>query len=246
LYQWTTPCNTGYVLVYDQDSILIREHPVGCASKTKLSLPLGLKGDWSNGVNNANYINVTEPGLYWAEINGCFRDSIWSEIIFNQLDLGFHLMPDQDTVLFSTNLTVTAEAIPGTNISWYRDGYGIQGYNGPGLYTCIATLEECREYDTLLVIPHLFQGCDWPVYKPNAFSPNNDGVNDLFRVFGPDGSISHIWVYNRWGGLLYSGQAWDGTCGSKELEPGVYTFRAKVVWGFEECSSVCGDITLIR
>ncbi|MBP6866294.1 MAG: gliding motility-associated C-terminal domain-containing protein [Candidatus Pacebacteria bacterium] len=245
-YQWITPCNKGYVLVYNPDSVRIENRQIFCSSKQKLFLPTGLKGNWSNGVENSNYIQVTSPGTYWVNVSNCIQDSIAVDIIFEDLDLDLHFVPDVDTILFFQELKVIPEAISGTTFTWQKDGQPVWGYYGTGLYTITGTYDECREQDTILVIPELFSECDWPVYKPTVFSPNSDGVNDLFQVFGPDGSVSKIWVYDRWGGLMYSGEAWDGTWESKELKPGVYTFKARVVWGFEECSRIYGDVTLIR
>lgn len=61
---------------------------------------------------------------------------------------------------------------------------------------------------------------------PNVFSPNGDGINDIFR---PD-----IWyiraeemlIFNRWGGLVFKMRdhqpSWDGTDGLQPVESGVY------------------------
>ncbi len=247
LYQWITPCNKGYVLVYHPDSIRIEAKQVFCSSKQKLFLPTGLKGDWSSSAKNVNYIYVSQPGWYFVTVSDCLIDSIFAEPQYKAIDLELNFAPNVDTLLFNKELDISVDAISNVNIMWYKDGSPVGGYlRRPGLYTIIGTLDECREYDTLLMIPHLFSECDWDVYKPNVFSPNDDGDNDLFQVFGPDGSVSEIWVYNRWGGLIYSGHAWDGTCGGKELQPDVYTFRAHVVWKFEECNKIYGDVTLIR
>ena len=49
---------------------------------------------------------------------------------------------------------------------------------------------------------------------PNAFSPNGDGVNDVYKVMPANGTIiSALKIYNRWGELVYDGDndGWDGT-----------------------------------
>jgi gliding motility-associated-like protein len=62
---------------------------------------------------------------------------------------------------------------------------------------------------------------------PNAFTPNGDGRNDLFRV--PPGiavTITRFAVYDRWGAQVYatgnSGSGWDGTIGGKPQPAGTY------------------------
>ncbi|MCB0693993.1 MAG: gliding motility-associated C-terminal domain-containing protein [Lewinellaceae bacterium] len=73
------------------------------------------------------------------------------------------------------------------------------------------------------------------VYIPTAFSPNYDGINDLFIPEG-DASvilIESLSIYDRWGNALWQGvdlppsdinRGWDGTSRGKILDPGVYVF----------------------
>ncbi|MGV3509875.1 MAG: Ig-like domain-containing protein [Sphingobacteriaceae bacterium] len=60
---------------------------------------------------------------------------------------------------------------------------------------------------------HLKKG---PLYIPEGFSPNGDGINDLFIVSNSQGRIVNLDVYNRWGNRVYKSSAyennWDGRC----------------------------------
>ncbi|MCB0565908.1 MAG: gliding motility-associated C-terminal domain-containing protein [Phaeodactylibacter sp.] len=61
-----------------------------------------------------------------------------------------------------------------------------------------------------------------PIYLPNAFSPNDDGLNDTFYPQsspGLDAQISKFFIYNRWGGTVFNSEnrpfsdlanVWDG------------------------------------
>lgn len=72
-----------------------------------------------------------------------------------------------------------------------------------------------------------------PIYPiaflPNAFSPNNDGINDFYKPIcaGLNGYIFEI--YDRWGQLVYTdtpeSKGWDGTFRGKNAENGTYVFR---------------------
>ena len=64
---------------------------------------------------------------------------------------------------------------------------------------------------------------------PNAFTPNGDGVNDVFRV--PPGITLHLTeldIYDRWGMRVFSsrdiGQGWDGTVGGRPAPAGTYVY----------------------
>lgn len=96
------------------------------------------------------------------------------------------------------------------------------------------------------------------VYAPNAFSPDNDGLNDAFMLYSDNGSgevIEYLRIYDRYGSLLFEvrdvapnteDQGWDGTYRGKELNAGVYVFHAMVLYGNGARKELMGDVALIR
>ncbi|MGH2565915.1 MAG: T9SS type B sorting domain-containing protein, partial [Ginsengibacter sp.] len=89
------------------------------------------------------------------------------------------------------------------------------------------------------------------LYVPNAFTPNGDGLNDIFRPV-PLGMkyITYFKIYNRFGQLLFStsrpGQGWDGTINGKLQNPDVYVWIAEGVNYLDKKVSVKGTVMLIR
>lgn len=63
---------------------------------------------------------------------------------------------------------------------------------------------------------------------PNVFTPNGDGKNDEFRVSYRSLREFHIWVYNRWGKLVYEStdpaKGWDGTINGRDAAAGAYFY----------------------
>ena len=63
---------------------------------------------------------------------------------------------------------------------------------------------------------------------PNVFTPNGDGQNDEFRVLYRSLREFHIWVYNRWGKLVYEStdpaKGWDGMIGNRPAAEGAYYY----------------------
>ena len=119
------------------------------------------------------------------------------------------------------------------------------------------------------VFPHEIQlfvqgelGCvdsisDWyypfmELYIPNSFTPNYDGVNDFFKVEGHDIFTYDIWIFNRWGELVFHSSSiddvWDGSMmGGDHLVPDdVYQYYVKAVGVRENGIEQSGTITLIR
>ena len=68
---------------------------------------------------------------------------------------------------------------------------------------------------------------------PNVFTPNGDGMNDEFRVLYRSLREYHIWVYNRWGKLVYEStdpaQGWDGTIGNRPAAEGAYYYVIRAI-----------------
>lgn len=95
------------------------------------------------------------------------------------------------------------------------------------------------------------------IYVPSAFSPNGDGVNDIFRLYG-DAAVQEVellQVYDRWGTLLYTAHmyapndplvGWDGTYKGQMLDPAVFVFYARVRLINGDTKLLKGGITLMR
>lgn len=108
----------------------------------------------------------------------------------------------------------------------------------------------CRSIDSVIVILNPGE-----VQLPNAFTPNNDGLNDELYLLG-EGliEVNFFRVYNRWGQLVFEGNGvgkgtgWDGTYKGKEQDPGVYTFVYQILdpETKEPKDAVSGNVTLIR
>lgn len=84
----------------------------------------------------------------------------------------------------------------------------------------------CIGYDTISVV---IDG-EVSLYIPNVFSPNKDGQNDEFRVYGPQFSTYKLDIYNRWGSLIWSteepGVGWGGLHkNGQECPQAVFTYK---------------------
>ena len=67
------------------------------------------------------------------------------------------------------------------------------------------------------------------IWIPNSFTPNGDGLNDAWRPVFINQDISELYIYDRWGQKLFSGNAsnnysWDGTFHNHMCEQGVYAY----------------------
>lgn len=87
---------------------------------------------------------------------------------------------------------------------------------------------------------------------PTAFTPNADGVNDVFRIVRwlNVSALKELAVYNRWGQKIFTTsnieQGWDGTHNGKPCELGVYVWHAALLTGDGKDLLLKGNVTLLR
>ena len=90
------------------------------------------------------------------------------------------------------------------------------------------------------------------LYLPNAFTPNNDGINDFWEAFGNKKAWIRcsVEIFDRWGEkIFYSSDLdfkWDGKYRDNYVLPGVYIYSFKVVFVDDYTVTNTGSITLIR
>lgn len=122
------------------------------------------------------------------------------------------------------------------------------------LYTLFLTDENgCTATDQIYVeinpLPSL--------YIPNVFSPNLDGINDLFQLAGPTlalESIIEMKIFSRWGDLVFQQKresdplppVWDGTYSGRQAERGVYLYMISRTIAGDQIEILTGDVLLIR
>ena len=96
-----------------------------------------------------------------------------------------------------------------------------------GLYFEEVVIGTCSASDTIQINAGL---CD--IVVPNIFSPNGDGVNDVFSVEVPLGELTKAQIYNRWGQHIYEfwdGGYWDGRTTLGEIAPeGTYMYVLEI------------------
>lgn len=91
---------------------------------------------------------------------------------------------------------------------------------------------------------------EFNLYIPNAFSPDGDGLNDVFRAEGTGIRSFHMRIYDRWGELVFETEdptkVWDGSFRGAPATPGVYVVQVRVKALVGEAYDRMGHVTLIR
>ncbi|RYY61121.1 MAG: gliding motility-associated C-terminal domain-containing protein, partial [Chitinophagaceae bacterium] len=171
------------------------------------------------------------------------------------------------------NISLTASAnpvIPGASVSLSssaNDVYTVTGWTPPSYFPGQANYNQTfnmgGEVETFSVIGVSDDGCidtaqvtinlepgDKDFYIPNAFSPNNDGKNDVFKVYGTAVKSVELRVFNQWGELLFESRdknmGWNGQFKGVIQPVGVYPFGVKVTFYDNRVITRKGLINLVR
>ena len=205
---------------------------------------------WSDGSTEANFI-ADDIGLYSVvavDSNGCVqRDSI--SVISFYAEPPSDLVPD---TVVCPNVPRELRAPTGYIAYEWNDGSTEQTLivDQPGIYWVTVTNHfTCENTDTIFTK----EECPTSIYIPNAFSPNGDGVNDVFTAIGYNVTEFHMMIYNRWGEMVFQtddmSDGWNGRFEAKDCEIGAYVYQisyAGELNGIISSGSYKGNVTLIR
>ncbi len=123
-----------------------------------------------------------------------------------------------------------------------------------GAYTLIVISEDdCVDTSTVQITVEKFR----QFYAPTGFSPNFDGFNDYFTLYGGTevDVIQKLTVFNRWGAVVFETKdvpssidtnGWDGTFNGKSVNPDVYVWIAEIKFIDGEVISYSGDVTVVK
>jgi gliding motility-associated-like protein len=88
------------------------------------------------------------------------------------------------------------------------------------------------------------------IYVPNVFSPNADGINDVFKIYSRNIELQQFVIFDRWGNNVFEtkniNQAWDGFRNGKKCDVGTYFYyiKYKTLFGVEK--TLQGDVSLVK
>lgn len=209
---------------------------------------------WSNFAGSDDSVTVFPPssGTYTLKVTDLCgnSDSVTIEvsIVAPQADFEFDFRADNS--VFFKNTSMFADSF-----FWdFGDG-GTAFIENP---TYSYTKE--GEFDVTLLVTTEF-GCTDSIVKklmppleiwaPNAFTPNGDEVNDVFRVSGTGIKKYSIMIFDRWGELLFQSDnilnSWDGKSSKgKLLKTGAFVFHIKAIGLRSEKFEKFGSVTLLK
>ena len=117
-------------------------------------------------------------------------------------------------------------------------------------YTVEITQDDCVGIQSVEVVVNSGV-CDEPyIFVPLAFTPNNDGTNDILYVRGNPIEEVYFAVYNRWGQRVFETTdkniGWDGTFQGRKLAPDVFAYYLEITCTNGETYFRKGDVSILK
>lgn len=214
---------------------------------------------WDNGQQTAT-ITVDQPGVFNVTgTNACGQDT--AQVLVQQVALqaAFTAVPLSGPA--PLDVTFTNTSTPGGASSSWSFGDGGSGnqtspvytYQDPGSWEVLLTVSQdgCTSTATATITVTTRAAEESSLYIPNVFSPNGDGVNDIFLPRSQGLSRYEVRIYNRYGELVCqlrrTGEWWDGrTFAGEPVTEGTYFYVAEAVGEDEVDHSQRGTLTLVR
>ncbi|MFM7079657.1 MAG: PKD domain-containing protein, partial [Bacteroidota bacterium] len=225
---------------------------------------------WNFGDNNTSTAFspthvYTEPGTFTVTLKavtaaGCQRQVVFPDTV--------HVwpVPIADIVATPPVASILYPVIQfrdgGIGASSWSWNFGDGSPLGSGQSTTHA-YELPNTYDVILYVVNQY-GCrdtaytrvtienENTIYVPNAFTPNGDGTNDVFNVYGMGISSGTMNIFNRWGQMVYSSEdlekGWNGEdeLSGRMCSIGVYVYRIDLVTYTGAKRTLFGRVSLVE
>lgn len=201
---------------------------------------------WQDGSTNPTN-TVSQQGTYSVRVNynGCERSD--TVRVNYSLKPRFGLGSDK-FICPGNSILLNPTLNPAWQLRW-QDGSTAPTYTvtQPGIYSLAATNNCGTTQDDVLFTKGICK-----VYVPSGFTPNGDGLNDLFRVTGVEViSEFNLKIFNRWGQIIFETndktKGWDGKLKGTVLSTGTFVYILKYTESNTGLSQTLkGTVTLIR
>ena len=264
---------------FDSTSVTVQSYPISISLPDSSSLCLGeditlavtnnasdqeLSYSWSTeAVTPAITVGPSESTTYTVTVENQFGCTASADALVAVFDVeaGLSISAEPDTIKAGrgTEVQLAVTDISGYNYSWTP----AKDLDDPNVPDPVAVPTETTTFVVQVVdqagciaerevtVTVLDEDCNDPfVFIPSAFSPNDDGENDVFFVRGEEIESMELFVYNRWGQQIFQSDdkaiGWDGRFKNELLAPDVYGYyvRATCFNGDEFFKK--GNVTLLR
>ncbi|MBA3665581.1 MAG: gliding motility-associated C-terminal domain-containing protein [Bacteroidetes bacterium] len=247
-----------FLNVLIQPTLSIAGTPTMCVGdQLTLSASGGTTYTWDTGdTTRVITINPGTSSIYTLSsgVSPCNSSTVFAVTVFTPAPISSYAQPA--TIIYGASSTLFANGTTGNVYSWTASpeitctscNNNVVSPEATTVYTVnITDNNGCKITNTVQVEVEIICG---NVFVPSGFSPNNDGLNDTWCVYGNCVKTFNLQVFNRWGEKVFESEekshCWDGTFGGILQADAVfmYQFTATLINGEKVVKK--GNVTLVR
>jgi len=205
--------------------------------------------DWNTGSKDS-ILKIYQPGTYSVKVIDSCGNVLFDSIVVSLAPAPPNGFLPSDTTICS-HYEFEIKSSRSFNEYLWSNGASSASItiNQPGKYWLKVTDENnCVGQDTIQI---QFKDCLYGIYMPNAFTPNNDGKNDVFRpvIYGQIEQY-RLTIFNRWGQIVFistdPSKGWDGSVRGLKQGTNVFTWACVYKLKGTNIKTSKGIITCIR
>lgn len=221
--------DTIYVEELDFPHIQLPEDTIFCegGSVRLVGGPFGYSYSWSTG-EHSRVIDVDETGEYSVVVSNGDCESI-GNVSVDVRPNPTRSLPMESEFCFGLGALLQLDAgNVGSTFLW-EDGSDsrVRSVFSPGEYhVIITTADSCQSHQTV----EISENCPNTLFAPNTFTPDNDGINDVWRIYGQNIVGYRLQVFGRYGDVIFETEdindVWTGAGpgGDYYVNNGVYAY----------------------
>ena len=221
----------------------------------------GLTYQWNNGLTDSTIriklVGDTTLKVFISDTTCGFNTDSFDVLITASSKPITSITAEQNSVFKNQPVTIFYHGDATNQVSWHIDKPNIKTLNGQSMNVRFTDTGEA----IIRVISVNQLGCkdsgytymdilNEELYFPTAFTPDADGLNDVFRPGGLGSKEYQLRIFNRWGQLVFYStdiaQGWDGKMDGLPAQSDVYIYQCDLTGQSGKKYAYAGNVTLIR
>jgi len=206
------------------------------------------------------------PESLILRVENGFANTVFSELVVSNRTTCVQTVPTagfivtDDTICINTCVELEDQSLMGSEWNWSFENGNLNVFNGKtppticfdqsGTHRIRQIVSNTIGSDTFEKSIFVVDQCFSYIHVPNAFSPNNDGINDVFRPTHHAIGNYQMSVYSTYGELIFdqTGEqiAWEGKYKGINCANGWYFFRIQFQEAIDDEKEISGAVYLIR
>jgi gliding motility-associated-like protein len=191
---------------------------------------------------------VSESGYYLVTITNEYNCSSSDDILVTFIDPPLVNWALTDTVICIGHAMELNAGIGFDSYLWQDGSSGATFLITDSGWYHVTVQNNCGiDKDSLHVT---LEDCSLKLFVPNAFTPDGDGLNDVFKAYGAHVEYFSLVIYNRWGELVFATydheSGWDGRYYEKPAPAGAYAWKIIYLDATGKYHHLKGTVVLIR